>query len=101
MVRDDDAVDPDFRGAHRVRRVQNAFDDEGARKEAPIAFEVAPGLRRGRGLSAAECDDIRRARPIAGMRRPIPEGRRAAMAHIIDDPARMGHRLQYDRRLQL
>ncbi len=73
----------------------------GARKEAPVALEVAPGLRRGRGLTAAESDDVRRARAIAGVRRPIPEGRRAAEPHIFDDPGGVGDGLQQDRRLQL
>src|SRR5207237_3007600 len=59
MVGYDDAVDPDLGGANRVGRVENAFDDERARKQAPVALEVAPGLRRGRGLTAAESDDVR------------------------------------------
>ena len=58
MVRDDDPVDADFGGADRVGRVQDALDDEGARKQPPVAFEVAPGLRRGRGLAAAESDHV-------------------------------------------
>jgi hypothetical protein len=58
MVRDDDPVDADLGGANRVRRVQDALDDERAGKEAAIAFEVAPGLRRGRGLTAAKGNDL-------------------------------------------
>ena len=47
MVRDDDAVAPDLGSANRLGRVQDALDDEGARKERPITFEIAPSLRRG------------------------------------------------------
>ena len=50
MVRDDDPVNADLGRAHRIGRVEDALDDQGARKEAAIAFEVAPGLRRGGGL---------------------------------------------------
>ncbi len=35
------------------------------------------------------------------MRRPIPQGRRAAETHIFDDPSGMGHCFQQDRGLQL
>ena len=78
MVRDNDAIDADLRGANRVGRVEDALDDEGARKQTPIAFEVAPGLRCGRGLAAAKGDDLLGAGAIAGVRRPVPQSWRAA-----------------------
>ena len=100
MVRDDDAINSDFRGANCIGRVQDALDDEGPRKKAAVAFEVAPSLRRGWGLTAAEGNNVRRARAVAGVRRPISQGWRTAEPHIFDDPCGMGHRLQQDRRLQ-
>src|SRR5580704_4508519 len=101
MVRHDDPVAADLGGAHRVGRVQDALDDQGAREEAAVAFEVAPGLRRGRGLGAAEADHLGGAGAVAGMRHPIAERRGAAVADIVVDPDRVGQRLEEDRRLQL
>src|SRR6516165_2540927 len=94
LIRNDDAIDPDFRGTNCIGRVQDALDDQRARKQAPIAFEITPSLSRGRGLPAAECNDIGGARAIAGVRRPVPQGRCVAEAYILDDPGGMGDCLQ-------
>src|SRR6266542_4921760 len=75
MVRHDDPVAADLGGAHRIGRVQDALDDQGAREQAPVALEVAPGLRRGRGLGPPEADHLGRAGAVAGMRHPVAEGR--------------------------
>ena len=83
MVRDDDSVDADLGGADRIGRVQDPLDHERAREQPPIAFEIAPGLRRGRGLAAAERNRVRLARPWAGMRQPIPQAGRAAMPDVV------------------
>ena len=71
MVRHDDPVAPEFGGAHRIGRVHDPLDDERARKEAPVFFEVAPGLGMRRDLRPVELDGVLGARPGAGVRQPV------------------------------
>ena len=56
MVRDDDAVNPDLGGADRIGGVEDTLDDERAREQPAVAFEIAPGLRRGWRLAAPKPD---------------------------------------------
>src|SRR5207248_9380909 len=44
VVRHDDPLTADLGGAHRVTRIHDPFDDQVAREEAAVAFEIAPGL---------------------------------------------------------
>jgi hypothetical protein len=86
VVRHEDAVGADLGGADRVGRVQDALDDQRPREQPAIAFEVAPGLRRRRGLGAVELQDLRDARAVAGMRHPVAERGCATVPDVVVHP---------------
>src|SRR5579883_3043806 len=101
MVRDDDAVDADLGGAQGVGRMHDAFDDQRAREQLAVAFEVAPSLGVRRHLVSGEGNGLFLAGAVRRVGRPVVEGGGAARAQIFDDPGGMRHRLQQDPRLQL
>src|SRR5207237_7552824 len=97
VVRRDDPLAAEFGGADRVARIHDPLDDQVAREQAAVFFELAPGLRVSRGVDAEQVDDLIDGSTGGRIWHPVFERGGPAVADILDDPAGMGDRLGKDR----